>query len=242
VVLIRKGTEPLTIRMPDGFEDLAAYNLISFKSHQETLDGVALDELVGHFMSYWRQVSPRAGLLPVSDFRLFALSARYPREFARRRTLREVRSGVYAIDSFSTEVRIVVVHDLPLENQNALAHLFSARGEALDFARRHYQVRSHRPSALLLMLLDRYRREGIDMPLEVEKWYEQMQRELIENMTPEQRLEAAKKLPPEKRLEGVPPEQLLAGRPLEEQLKAISPELMEEIRRRMATKKPADPK
>ncbi len=32
VILIRKGAEPLPRRLPDGFEELAAHNLVSFKS------------------------------------------------------------------------------------------------------------------------------------------------------------------------------------------------------------------
>ena len=32
LVLIRRGPGPLPRRLPDGFEDLAAYNLVTFKS------------------------------------------------------------------------------------------------------------------------------------------------------------------------------------------------------------------
>src|SRR6266508_2303059 len=51
VVLIRKGPEPVPRPLPDGLEDLAAHNLITFKSHQESLDAWALWELVGHFVN-----------------------------------------------------------------------------------------------------------------------------------------------------------------------------------------------
>jgi hypothetical protein len=34
VVIIHKGTGPLPCRLPDGFEELAAHNLVSFKSYQ----------------------------------------------------------------------------------------------------------------------------------------------------------------------------------------------------------------
>jgi hypothetical protein len=39
VVLIHKGAGPLPLRLPDGFEELAAHNLVTFKSYQEALDG-----------------------------------------------------------------------------------------------------------------------------------------------------------------------------------------------------------
>src|SRR5258708_2371521 len=74
VVLIRKGPGPIPRRLPDGFEELAPHNLVTFKSHQETLDAWALCELVGHFVNYRKQCSPSFhDLLPEADFRLFAV-------------------------------------------------------------------------------------------------------------------------------------------------------------------------
>lgn len=35
VIIIRKEAGTLDCRLPDGFEELAKYNLVSFKSHQE---------------------------------------------------------------------------------------------------------------------------------------------------------------------------------------------------------------
>src|SRR5580698_6461811 len=49
IVLIRKGSRPIPRPLPDGFEGLVAHNLLTFKSHQEALDGWALWELIGHF-------------------------------------------------------------------------------------------------------------------------------------------------------------------------------------------------
>ena len=45
VLLIRKEAEILNCRLPDGFEDLAPYNLVTFKSHVEKL-------------SIWRRSKP----------------------------------------------------------------------------------------------------------------------------------------------------------------------------------------
>jgi hypothetical protein len=42
LVLIRGSAGPLPRPLPDGFEDLAAHNLVTFKSHQEALDAWAL--------------------------------------------------------------------------------------------------------------------------------------------------------------------------------------------------------
>ena len=71
LVLIRKGAEPIRRRLPDGFGDLAGHNLLTFKSHQEALDGWALCELVGHYVNYRKQSSPSLqDLLPEADYRL----------------------------------------------------------------------------------------------------------------------------------------------------------------------------
>jgi hypothetical protein len=237
VVLVRKGSEPLTMRLPDGLEELAPYNLISFKSHQETLDALALDELVGHYVGYLKYKSERPTLLPLTDFRLLAISVRFPRELARQLTLRRIRAGVYAVNSFTQEIRIIVAHELAQEDQNALLHLFSAKAEGLAFARLHYQVKSTLASTLLAQLLGRYRVEGIEMPLDVDKWIQEMQERMdmtsLERLTPEQRREVLKKVPAEERVAGLAPEELL---------KALSPEAIEALRRQLAADKPSDAK
>jgi len=61
--------------LSQGFEDLVAHNLVTFKSYQEALDGWALNELIGHYVNYRKQVSPSMQeLLPETNFRLFAVS------------------------------------------------------------------------------------------------------------------------------------------------------------------------
>jgi hypothetical protein len=112
VVLIRKGAEPLPCRLPDGFEDMAAHNLVSFKSYQEALDGWALNELVGHYVNYRKQASPSMqDLLPEADFRLFAVSVRFPQALARQAAVTPVRPGVYEVRHFTGPLRLVVVHE-----------------------------------------------------------------------------------------------------------------------------------
>ena len=80
VLLIRKEAEILNCRLPDGFEDLAPYNLVTFKSHVEKLSIWTLHELVGHYVNLRKQVSPAMDedeLLPEEHFRLYAVCARY---------------------------------------------------------------------------------------------------------------------------------------------------------------------
>src|SRR5437773_3847554 len=76
VLLIRKEAEILSRRLPDGFEDLAWYNLVTFKSHAQKLSVWTLHELVGHYVNLRKQVSPAMDedeLLPEDQFRLYAV-------------------------------------------------------------------------------------------------------------------------------------------------------------------------
>src|SRR5262245_20220093 len=153
LVLIRKGPEPIPRPLPDGFEDLAAHNLVTFKSHQEALDGWALCELVGHYVNYRKQYSPALDrLLPEGDFRLLAVCVRFPHNLAQQVPLTSVREGVYEARVAHLSVRVVVVHQLPLEEHNAMLHLFSARPELLRYGGEHYRPHSEETSTLLLQL------------------------------------------------------------------------------------------
>src|SRR3979409_1217250 len=58
VGMVRRGPGRFPERLPDGLEDLTAHNLITFKSHHETLDDWAMKELIGHYVAYRKMVSP----------------------------------------------------------------------------------------------------------------------------------------------------------------------------------------
>src|SRR5580698_1877779 len=135
ILLIRKETATLECRLPDGFEELASYNLISFKSHQEKLSAWSLKELVGHYVNLRKQVSPsmdEADLLPPEDFRLFAVSVRFPQQLAGNNVpLEPVKQGVYDIQYFGGRIRLVVVNQLPTAEHNAMLHMYSSKGELL---------------------------------------------------------------------------------------------------------------
>src|SRR5215203_4697410 len=79
VVIVRRGRGRINIRLPDGLQDLAEHNLITFKSHHEALDSWAMKELIGHYVAYRKLVSATPSkLLPEDRFRLYAVSARFP--------------------------------------------------------------------------------------------------------------------------------------------------------------------
>jgi hypothetical protein len=211
VVILRPEGAVLPRRLPDGFEPLAAHNLVSFKSHQDTLDGEALDELVGHFMNYRKQVSPSMrDLLPLDQFRRFAVTVRFPRELARQAALVAVMPGVYEARHFTGVIRIVVACELPREEHNAMLHLFTANEELTVYGAEHYRPYSEETSTLLLNLIARYRGEGLSMAITLEELVKRTRREVA--------LEELPALLPQ-----LSPEQL-AGLTIEQRLAGLTPE------------------
>ena len=210
-------------RLPDGFEDLGRYNLISFKSYQEALDGWTLNELVGHYVNLRKQVSPSMqSLLPETDFRVFAVCARYPQNLSPPEvTLEQVQQGVYRVRHFSGYIRIVVIHRLPPQPHNAMLHLFSAEQALVEYGAQNYKPYSDETSTLLQFLIARYRMEGLPMHETIEQFEKRARRELVQQLTPEERLEG---MPVEKRLEGISVKQLLAS---------LTPEQRAELNRRL---------
>jgi len=222
VVVIHKEPAPLPRRLPDGFEDLAAHNLVTFKSYQEALDGWALNELVGHYVNYRKQISPSMqDLLPETDFRLFAVCIRYPQGLANEIELTPISPGVYDAKHFSGRLRVIVANKLPQEEHNSLLHLFSARMDLLRYGTMHYQQQSQETSQLLMQLLKRYLAEGASMPdsLELLKQFcREADDELRKRWPAKERLEG---LTAEERLKGLTPDEVLAAMPPEDRAKLL---------------------
>jgi len=122
---------------------------------------------------------------------------------------------------FTGPIRVVVVHQLPLQEHNALLHLFSARDQLLAYGAQHYHIRSAETSSLLYELFRRYQQEALTMP------------DLLEEFTRETIDRLLKELPPTKRLEGLSAEQRLEGLSAEEGLAALPPETVEALARKL---------
>jgi len=191
-------------RLPDGLDNLATHNLITFKSHQESLDDWALKELTGHYANYRKQVSPSFDdLLPEGEFRLYAVCSRFPTDLAASPNWQLLQNGVAEIHRGSDLIRVVVLGKLPDEEQNAVLHLLSASPEKIRYGAGHYQKHSTETSTLINRLFMSYEREGIDMPYTMEDFRREYIREVFNEQTPEKRLELLKKLPVEERLQGL---------------------------------------
>ncbi len=186
LAIFRPGLDPIARPLPDGFEDMGAHNLVTFKSYQESLDAWALYEEVSHYVNYRKQYSPSMqDLLPQSDFRLFAVCVRFPQNLAREVELTPIRAGVYEVRVLTLRIRIIVVHQLPEEKQNAMLHLFSADLKQIHYGQEHYRPHSTETSTLLYDLFKAYS-EDPDMADKLREYVRQSLDELFQKLPPEE--------------------------------------------------------
>jgi len=225
VVILRRGRGRFVGRLPNGLEDLAEHNLISFKSHRESLDDWAMKELVGHYVAYRKLVSASPSqLLPEDRFRLYAVCARFPHNLSGQVPWQEQQAGVYHCRWGTDVVRVIVAGQLSREPHNAPLHLFSASPELVGFGRGAYQRHSERTSNLLGKLFERLKGEGFVMSY------------TMEDFIREDLLERFRKLPPEER------KTWLDSLPLEDRLAGLSQEQIRQYLDNLAADRPAAPR
>jgi hypothetical protein len=236
VVILRKRPGPFAGRLPDGLDDLAAHNLITFKSHREALTDWALKELTGHYVNYRKQVrTRRQPLLPESEFRLYAVCGRYPHNLVGAVPWERLGPGVYQCRRGTDVIRVVVAGQLPQAEHNTPLHLLSGSPALVAYGAAHYRPRSPDTSTLLDQLLERYRREGLAVPYTMEEFRREYILEHFKDLTPEQRQKALQGLSPEERQEA------LQGLPAEERLKGLSPEEIAAYLKRCQQSTPPSP-
>ena len=212
IVILRRGPGSFAGRLPDGLDDLAAHNLITFKSHHDALDDWALKELTGHYVNYRKQCTPRGQpLLPETEFRLYVVCSRFPQNLAGGITLEPVEQGVYVCKRGTDQIRIVVAGQVREEPQNSLLHLFSASEEKVGYGADHYRQGSLDTSSLLGDLFGVYHGEGLAMSYTMADYRRDKLIEQWNKSTPEERKKALKGVPLEERLAGVSAEERLAS-------------------------------
>lgn len=225
LLLIRRGPGPLPAPLPDGFEDLGEFNVVTFNSHQEPLDGWALCEAVGHYVNARKQCSPSLkNLLPESAFRLYAVCVRFPHNLAQQVALARLRDGVYELPLVARRIRIIVVQELPQQEQNAMLLLFSAQEKQVHYGRQHYKPRTGEMTTLFYDLLKIYS-EDPEMSEALKEYARTRLKELL------------KEVPPEDRLEGLSAEQVVQGLN-SEQKRAVMEELQRQMRPNGTSTKP----
>lgn len=201
VLIIRRTGEHLDLRLPDGLEDLADHNLLTFKSHRNVLGCGELYELFGHFANYRKQTSPSYNeLLPMENFRLYAVTARRPVKLLAYNGVEEIQAGVFDVNWGERPIRVIVVRDLPQKEHNAPLHLFSASAENVEYGTRNFRRHSDETSNIINDLLEQYGIEGINMSYTIEDYRRDLVDRFMERMNSEERM---KGLPAEERMKGI---------------------------------------
>ncbi len=240
LLIIEQESGPPVSEVPDGLENLVRHNLITYKSVRQPLDAWALDELIGHYVNYRKQISPSFDeLLPLEDFGLYAVSTRHPQKLEAEVALQPIKEGVFQFRWGGRVIRLIVLSEVEQIARNKLWLMFSGVTEKVQYAFSQFKFRQQELRPLFKTLVDSYRLEGITMSITVEDVKREIRRDLLASFTteeilqevrPEELLEKLppevllKKLSPEERLKGLPPEERLKGLPPEERLKGLPPE------------------
>ncbi len=203
VVILEQTPGPLLTSLPDGLDNLAKYNLLTYKSHQETLDKWALKELVGYYIAYRKLVSPDLNhLRPEEEFRLYAASTRYPANLGKLLTKRQ--AGVYELE-FAHPMRVLVLSQFPETPNNAFWQLFSANAEKVLYGQENYDWQLLNWSSVIDELFKHYQLEGI-MSYTMADYMKEYRQNFIQDLSVEERLAG---LSPDQRLQGLSPDEVL---------------------------------
>ena len=217
VVIIRKTLGNPLLEMPDGLEQLAEHNLLTYKSLREPLDEWAIEELIGHYTNYRKLVSPSLDkLLPANHFQLYAVSTRYPNNLLNKQlSFQKIQRGVFEFIWGKRLIKLIVLNRIALEQKNAFWLLFSGQAKGFSYGDQHYHWRHPSERAVLNQLYELYQKEGVVMPYTMEDFNRDFTRDHLHL------------LPPEERLRGLPPEERLKGLAIETVFKQFSPEAIE---------------
>jgi hypothetical protein len=187
VVILRKETGEFSGRLPDGLDNLAVHNLLSYKSLREALDDWTLDELIGYYVNYRKQVSPSLNeLLPVEEFRLYGVSTRFPQKLANRVELKALQTGVYEVAWGTHWIRVLVLSEMSPNEQNAVWNLFSAVREKVIAGAVQYRNRPNDISSLINQLFENYQLEGLVMPYTMEDFRRDYVKAHLDVLTPDE--------------------------------------------------------
>lgn len=214
MVIIRKAEVQFEGKLPDGLENLVEHNLLSYKSMQEPFDDWVVDELIGHYVNYRKQVSPDLhNLLPKEMFRLYGVSTRFPQNLADVVPLLPLQEGVYQMIWGTHQIRLLVLSEMPETESNAIWNLFSSVPEKFTSGATQYRNRTTDMSSLINKLFEKYRLEGLIMPYTMEDFRREVAREYLETLTVDEVLQL---LTTDDRLRGLSTDDRLRGLSLEQ--------------------------
>jgi hypothetical protein len=189
----------------DGFEDLRAHNLLTYKSVRQSLDARAIEELIGHGVNYRKAFAPKA---PSRDIALFAVATRHPRKLFKQLRPTRVKEGVYRLAGIERPITVIVPNAVKPVPRNALRQLFSAEAERVRAGAAQYRWRDKEHLPILDHLREHYQHLGFAMSYTIEDFHRDAAKAMLPRLTPEERLHG---LTPEEILRQLKPEELLRG-------------------------------
>ena len=210
----------MTQPLPDGLEDLAEHNLITYKSLREPLDAWALQELTGHYVNYRKQVSPSwKALLPEEQFRLIAVSTRFPRKLSAQMELHPLGQGVYEVRQGIAQIRLIVLSEIPQKARNVPWHLFSGNPQLIDFAKGFFLAKNPEISRIVHQMFKQLSQKGIPMAYTIEDFNRDFVKDNLDLLSPE---EVLQHFSAQERLSGLSSEERLGELSSEEVLQHFS--------------------
>jgi hypothetical protein len=236
VVIIERKNGILPSELPDGFENLAAHSLVTYKSLRESLDEWTVEELIGHYVNYRKQVSPSLkDLLPAEEFRLYAVSTLYPKNLAKQIKFNPAGKGVYDVTYGIRKIRIIVTNRISEEKRNALWLLFSGIPEKVRYGAEHYKGHLGEMSSIMNQLFARYKTEGVTaMPYTIDDYRRDYVLEYLDRLSPD---EILKKVRADELLKKLSADDRLKGLSADDRLKGLSPEDIEAYLKKLKRKK-----
>ncbi|HIE00991.1 MAG TPA: hypothetical protein EYP59_12010 [Thiotrichaceae bacterium] len=202
VLIISKSNGKPLDNLPDGFEFLTDHNILTYKSLNESLNQWAIAEVLGHYVSYRKIVSPKDKLLPESKFQIYAICTHYPQKLLGPENklgagIKKIKAGIYKISlPFIKPIIILVLSQMALQEPNALWQLFSGNAVGFEYGDAHYKWHDPEDKSLLNQLYHLYLKEGVHMSYTFEEFHRDYTMPFIES------------LPIEMRLKGIPPEEV----------------------------------
>ncbi|MGH8557965.1 MAG: hypothetical protein ACRESZ_10990 [Methylococcales bacterium] len=186
VVILRKQRQRAFEALPDGLDNLAEHNLLTYKSLREAFDGWAR-ELTGHYVNYRKLVSSgRKRLVPEERFRLYGVATRFPRNLNRELSLTPLKPGVYEICWGTDRIRIIVLSEIVEGEHYAVWRLFSAKPQAVLEARQAYRVHQLEMSTIVQQLFESYQREKFVMSYTVQDFQKDYVRDHLNLLSPDE--------------------------------------------------------
>ncbi len=197
--------------LPDGLDLLHQYNLITYKSMQESMSRWAINELMGHYTNLRKQIATDPSKLPLEeDFAFYAVATRYPQKLLSQVEHAERSQGVFDVVWGAYAIRLIVLSIIPPEPHNVIWNLFSGDPDMVEYGLKNYWKEGEPLPQIFDELLSHYHLEGLKMPYTTEEFIRDVNRRVISEATLQDRLE------------GLPKEEVLKNFSLEDRLEGLS--------------------